>query len=99
MTLRCDKNAYIITTVIIFLANQHKAAGMKTEVKNANCCNGTLFWDHTVAEGNCISSLISDGAGEMFPVFSVTVLMQLLISCVRSIAMLCHLSAMSTAKS
>jgi len=44
----------------IIVAHQYKAAGMKIETKqNTNGCNGTLFSDHSVTEGEHISSLNS----------------------------------------
>ena len=83
-----------------FKANQHKAACRKTRLDIQNDCNGNLFCDHGVVERNRISSLAGHGKAlekNVSRVSSVIVVIRLPISCLSSMAISCHVLAVSMA--
>ena len=92
----------IIMIVMIFWDHQYKAAGRKTRLDIRNYgCSGNLLCYHGVVERNRISCLQShEKALEKecsLPGVSVIVMICLPISCVSSMAISCHVPAISMA--
>jgi len=95
----------ITIVIIIFYAHQHKAAGRKTRLDIQNYgCNGNLLCHHGVVERNRISSLKSHGKALekeccLPDVFcdSGDIALRLPVSCVSSVAISCHVAAVSMA--
>ena len=96
------RNCRFIMIIIVILAHQHKAACSKTRLDIQNYgCNGNLLCDHGVAERNRISSLQTMERrwkrNVVSRVSSVIVVIRLPISCVSSMAISCHVPAVSMA--
>jgi len=94
-----SKMTIIIITILI-KAHQHKATGRKTRLDMQNYgCNGNLLCYHGVVERNRISSLQSHGKAleknVVSRVSSLIVVIRLPISCVSSMAISCHVPAVS----
>ena len=90
--------------LLIFISHQHKAAGRKTRLDIQNYgCVATAIYSVTMVWKETDSSLQSHGkalmsvANVVSRVFSVIVVIRLPISCVSSMAISCHVPAVSTA--
>ena len=93
---------FIIIIITIFKAHEHKAAGRKTRLDIQNYgCNGNLLCCHGVVEGNriplCRAMERRWKTNVVSRVSSVIVAIRLPISCESSMAISCHVPAVSMA--
>ena len=96
------RNCRFIMIIIVILAHQHKAACRKTRLDIQNYgCNGNLLCDHGVAEKNafplCRAMERRWKRNVVSRVSTVIVVIRLPISCVSSMAISCHVPAVSMA--